>query len=50
MWQTLITGADDASLAELLERAFGLTPERARADVAAFLRLLEDRELLDAGA
>lgn len=46
LWHGLLGGADEATLVSELRAAYSLDDDRARADVAAFLRSLRDRELL----
>jgi hypothetical protein len=47
LWRALNSGATEPQLAALLEEQYGLEPERARADVAAFLADLDARGLLE---
>jgi len=47
LWEELERPATVAALAARLEREFGLDPERARADVVAFLRDLRERRLIE---
>ena len=47
LWRALNEGATEARLAELLAQEYGLDPERAQADVAAFLTDLNARGLLE---
>ena len=46
LWQMLATGTTHAELVERLVDRFGISSDRAAADVDAFLRGLEGRELL----
>lgn len=48
LWQSLVDGASEASLRDQLVSTYGISPSRASADTAAFLRQLEERGLLDA--
>jgi hypothetical protein len=47
LWQMLAAGTTHAALAERLAETFGIEPERADADVAAFLDSLTARNLLE---
>jgi Coenzyme PQQ synthesis protein D (PqqD) len=47
LWRALNEGATEPQLAELLAEEYGLGPERAQADVAAFLTDLNARGLLE---
>ena len=47
LWRALNEGATKARLADLLAQEYGLDPERAQADVAAFLTDLNARGLLE---
>jgi Coenzyme PQQ synthesis protein D (PqqD) len=48
LWALLAEGTDIDALVEALVSGFGLPVTRARDDVAAFLRSLEERSLLEA--
>lgn len=48
LWHALTTGATVDELTTLLESTFGIPPERAADDVAAFLELLSDNNLIQA--
>ncbi len=43
----LVTGATREQLVQTLRKEFGLDPERAEADVDAFVATLSERELLE---
>jgi len=47
LWELLARGTDPETLAKALAAAFGISVERARDDVASFLRTLEQRALLE---
>lgn len=46
LWPLLTEGATEPELSSTLVHAFGLSESAARADVAAFLAVLQDRGLL----
>lgn len=48
LWQSLVDGATEASLCERLVTTYGISPQRASADTATFLRQLMERDLLEA--
>lgn len=46
LWLHLVDGASRSELADVLEQAYGLAPERAAADTQAFLSTLGDLGLM----
>jgi len=46
LWHAMIDGATVPELVALLQSSFGISDERATADVHAFLQLLEANDLL----
>ena len=46
LWEMLVDGSTPATMAEHLVSEFGVEPERARADVEAFVAMLAERDLL----
>jgi len=46
LWHAMIEGATVVELVALLRSSFGITDERATADVRSFLQLLEANDLL----
>ena len=46
LWQALAEGASEASLSAKLVAAYGIDPDRAVADVRAFLEALSERKLV----
>jgi hypothetical protein len=46
IWSLLVQQQDEAAIVERVVERFAVSPEAARADVGAFLRLLQDRGLL----
>lgn len=47
LWPALLAGSDEDELTGVLVDRYGITPERAGADLSAFLRWLEQKELLE---
>lgn len=47
LWRALDRGASEQELAELLVSEYGITSEQATADVAAFVKDLDTRGLLE---
>lgn len=47
LWSELASGASEEALVDRLADAHGLRRDRAQADVRAFLRWLEDQDLLE---
>jgi PqqD family protein of HPr-rel-A system len=50
IWRGLIEDEDEQALAERVSREFDVEPDRAAADVSAFLASLRERGLLEEGA
>lgn len=48
LWPSIAEGRRMRELAQALAERFALSPERARADVEAFVRMLLDRGFVDA--
>jgi hypothetical protein len=46
LWLLLVDGADEARLVSELQQAFDVEPERAESDVAAFVEVLTQHDLL----
>ena len=46
LWKTLDDGATAAELANALQEAYGIEADRAATDVAAYLAMLEENDLL----
>jgi hypothetical protein len=50
LWPLMVEGTDRAALVEALRATFGIDERQAQADVAAFLRMLADHDLLEDSA